>query len=200
MCKKEGISYTRFDYFGHGQSEGGFEDGSITIWKQNTIDIVKNVSGGTPQILVGSSLGGWLAILAALELKSLVNGIVGIAAAPDFTNDMQNALDASSVKALNSIGYLKLDRYGQQIKITKKLLEDGQKNLVLNQEAIDIDCKAVFLHGMSDNIVHYKKSIECAKKIASKDVEVTLLKDADHNMKDEKSLKVLSNSILTMVK
>ena len=146
--------WVKGDFFG--SSSGDFNNGNITIWKQDAADILKQVTNGVPQILVGSSLGGWIMCLVAMHFPDLVKGLIGIAAAPDFTAGMSKSLDKNAVAQLEKSDYITIDRCRQEIHTTKNLLEDGNKNLIFDQAQININCPTVLLHGMADDIVHYK--------------------------------------------
>jgi pimeloyl-ACP methyl ester carboxylesterase len=193
FCEDNGISFTRFDYFGHGMSDGDIKLGNISIWRDNAESILNDVTDGK-QILVGSSMSGWIMCLLAEKYPDKVKGLIGIAAAPDFTEDFYNSLDANGIKNLNEKKYITIDRYSEELIITKNLLDDGKNNLLFNRD-LNFNIPIILMHGMADNIVSYKKSIQLAEKISTKNIQVVLIKNADHNMKDPKSLEILSDSI-----
>lgn len=193
FCRKNDLSYTRFDYFGHGMSDGNFDDGNISIWLQNAECILNEVTDGE-QILIGSSMSGWMMCILAEKYPDRVKGLIGIAAAPDFTESIYNSLDENGLKLLNEKKYLAINRYEEELRITKNLLDDGKNNLILNR-SLKLNIPVVLMHGIADDIVSYGKSIELAEKIDAEDVTVILVKGADHNMKDTSSLEILSCEI-----
>ena len=200
FCKEHDISYTRFDYSGHGESKGEFLECNLSVWLQDAIDILCNVTNG-PQIIIGSSMGGWLMLLLALRYPERVHSLIGIAAAPDFTEGLANILNTEQKSQLQSDGYTFIQSAieGSPYLITNDLLDDGKKNFVLNQPSIKITAPVVLLHGMNDNIVQYQQSIKIADQLESDDVVVKLLKHVDHAMNDDKSLESLCGSIFSLL-
>ena len=182
-CKVRGQSFIRFDYFGHGQSGGRFIDGTITRWRDDAIAVLDATSEG-PQVLVGSSMGGWLMLLVALARPERVAGLVGIAAAPDFTEDlMWLAFDSSTRTLLETEGvYLEPSPYDPEpTPITMRLIEDGRKNLILGQ-AIPFSGPVRLIHGMDDPDVPWQHSVRTAEALTSRDVALTLIKGGDHRL------------------
>ena len=188
-CRRRGRAYVRFDYFAHGQSSGDFADGTISRWRDDAIAVIDSLTEG-PQILVGSSMGGWIMVLAALTRKERVAALVGIAAAPDFTTDLlpqrlteaqRCALDAEGRVVLPSpydpAGYL----------YTRALVEDGDRNLVLRGD-IGLACPVRLLHGMADEAVPWQQSLKLAERLQSTDVVLTLIKDGDHRLSRDADL------------
>jgi pimeloyl-ACP methyl ester carboxylesterase len=198
FCEKQGYNYVRFDYLGHGLSSGKFTDGTISKWLNNVLLIIDSIK--TPVILVGSSMGGWLALLSALARPKLVTGIISIAIATDFTEELiWQKMNPQTKQILDSKGIVDL---AQEMKsdyypITKELIEDGRKNLLLN-DSINIDIPIILLHGMEDKDVPYTYSIRTAQKLVSKQVTVVLTKSSDHRMSSDDDLKLLTESIQKM--
>jgi pimeloyl-ACP methyl ester carboxylesterase len=178
-----------FDYLGHGQSSGPFRDGTIGRWRDDVLAVLDALTQG-PQILIGSSMGGWLMLLAALARPERIAGLVGIAAAPDFTEDlMWDGMDAATRSRLAGEGEVSVPSdYGEEpYVITRALIEDGRQHLVL-RGPIAIDRPVRLLHGMADPDVPYQTSISLAEKLTSADVTVTLIKDGDHRLSREEDL------------
>src|SRR5580704_13722583 len=130
-CRRHGRAYVRFDYFAHGQSSGDFADGTISRWRDDAVAVIDSLSEG-PQILVGSSMGGWITVLAALARPDRVAALVGIAAAPDFTTDLlPTRLSDAQLRTLRDEGRIVLpspfDPAGYLY--TRALVEDGDRNL-----------------------------------------------------------------------
>jgi pimeloyl-ACP methyl ester carboxylesterase len=188
-CRGRGCAYVRFDYFGHGASSGDFADGTISRWRDDAVAVIDSLTDG-PQILVGSSMGGWIAVLAALARPERVKAMVGIAAAPDFTTDLlPRRLDAAQLRELEERGRIVMpseyDSAGYLY--TKALVEDGNRNLVLRGD-IALACPVRLLHGMADASVPWQQSLKLAECLTSADVAVTLVKDGDHRLSRDTDL------------
>ena len=121
FARKNKLSFIRFECRGHGKSDGKFEDFTISDWKKDLLDIIDNIAKG-PQILVGSSMGGWLMFLAAKARPSRVTGMVGLAAAPDYIDDFYNNLPVKKRKELNNKGFIKYSSYGFSYLVKKKYI------------------------------------------------------------------------------
>ncbi|WGJ62177.1 alpha/beta hydrolase [Wolbachia endosymbiont of Frankliniella intonsa] len=148
------------------------------------------------QIIIGSSMGGWLMLLTALQFPEKIAALIGISSAPDFIEDLIfKQLSGKQKEELGSKGVIDFTSEHCAYKITKNLIEDGRKNLLLNREAIDINCPVRLLHSINDKDVPYQTSLNLAEKIKSTDVEVHLIKSAEHNMSDNHSLKILFKTI-----
>jgi pimeloyl-ACP methyl ester carboxylesterase len=188
-CRRNRRAYVRFDYFAHGQSSGDFADGTISRWRDDAISVIDSLTEG-PQILVGSSMGGWIMLLAALARPERVAALVGIAAAPDFTTDLlPKRLTDTQMRTLYDAGRVVLpspyDPAGYLY--TRVLVEDGNRNLVL-RDAIPLNCPARLLHGMADESVPWQQSLKLAEQLAGSDVTLTLVKDGDHRLSRDKDL------------
>lgn len=198
FCQENDVALVLFDYFGHGQSSGDFTDYTISDWHKNCIRVINELTHGK-QIVIGSSMGGWLMLLAALQLPEKIAALIGISSAPDFTEGLIfNCLSNQQKEELNTKGVVDFASEHDQnciYKITKNLIEDGKKNLLLNKEAIDINCPVRLLHSINDKDVPYQTSLNLAEKLKSTDVEVYLIKSAEHNMSDNRSLKILFETI-----
>jgi len=180
---QRGCPYLRFDYSGHGASEGRFEDGTISAWLTDTLDVLDRLTEG-PQILVGSSMGGWLALLAALARPERVAGIVGIAAAPDFTEDLvASELNPDQRETLKREGVVYIDTpYGDKpYAFTQALIEDGRRHLLLNAP-IAVTCPVRLVQGYDDNDVPWEMAMAIMARIGDDDCAVTLIKDGDHRL------------------
>jgi pimeloyl-ACP methyl ester carboxylesterase len=181
-CRAAGRAYLRFDYLGHGASSGDFTDGTIGRWTEDAVAVLDGVTQG-PQVLVGSSLGGWLMLRVALARPERVAGLVGIAAAPDFTETMAADLDADEREALARDGVVERpSEYSEEpYRIARALIEDGRDHLVLNRP-IDIGCPVRLLQGMRDDAVPWQTAPRIAAQLTGDDVVVTLVKDGDHRL------------------
>jgi len=191
-----GHGFLRFDYRGHGQSTGRFEDGTIGRWRDDALAAIDALTEG-PQILVGSSMGGWIALLVALARPERVTGLVGIAAAPDFTEDLMWAeFDGDQRTALEQDGRLQLpSEYSEEPGIvTMELIEDGRGHLLL-RAPIPIRVPVRLLHGMRDPDVPYRHALTLADRLEGDDVQIRLIKDGDHRLSTGRDLAILSDTL-----
>jgi pimeloyl-ACP methyl ester carboxylesterase len=196
-----GRSFLRFDYSGHGQSHGAFVDGAISDWREDAAAVIEVLTEG-PQILVGSSMGGWIALLLARELGPRVAGFVGIAAAPDFTERMWEAefTLAERTILLEEGVFLRQSDYGDEpYPITLRLIEDGRQNLILNGP-LHLQMPVRLLQGSADNDVPPAVAISLFHHIASPDLRLTLVKDADHRFSSPPCLAMISEAIEDVVR
>ena len=191
-CREAGRAYVRFDYSGHGESSGEFADGTIGSWSEDAIAVLDAASEG-PQVLVGSSMGGWIMLLAALARPQRVAGLVGIASAPDFTEElMWRRFDDDIRRRLADTGvYHRPSEYDDEpYPITMKLIEDGRRHLLLERQ-IAIHCPVRLLHGMKDEDVPWTTAPRIAEKLLADDVRVLVIKDGDHRLsRDQDTLRI----------
>lgn len=196
-CRATGRAFVRFDTLGHGQSSGRFEDGTIGRWAEDTIAILDEVTEG-PQILVGSSMGGWLMLLAALARPDKVKGLLGIAPAPDFTEDLTwpEMTDAQREEVL-SRGFTQVpsDYDDSGYIFTKDLFEDGRRHLLLRNDTLPFHGPVRILHGLKDDAVPWQRSLTLMNKLASDDVEVTFIKNGDHRLSEPHDLDRLTATL-----
>lgn len=184
-----GRQYLRFDYSGHGASDGEFVDGCISVWRDDALAALASLTEG-PQIFVGSSMGAWIAALCLLNDPARVHAFVGIAPAPDFTEElmlptmpkgMRRRIDEDGQAALPSA-------YDEPPTIiTKKLIDDGKENLVL-RDGLPFEGPVRLLQGMADPDVPWRHAPRFAEAFKSDDVEITLIKDGDHRLSREVDL------------
>jgi len=196
FCLENNKSFVRFDYRGHGTSTGSFEESTISTWTMDTLSVIDSLTEG-PQILVGSSMGGWIMVLAALARKSLISALVGIAPAPDFTKRLlEDELNKEQLADLRQTGRAHIySPYSEEPYLfTKLLIEDGQKNLVLGG-TINLQCPVRLIHGLRDSSVPWKTSIKLAEALDASDVELTLMKHGDHRLSDPDSIEKLIQTV-----
>jgi len=183
-CQSQGVGFIRFDYLGHGQSSGRFEDGTIGRWRNDALAVLDQLTQG-PQILVGSSMGGWISLLLALARPQRIAGIVTIAAAADFTETLiWQRLPAEEQNRLRRDGiWHRPSEYSPDpYPISYRLIEEGRQHLLLNRDNIAINCPLRLLHGMQDADVPWQTSTAIAERINSEDVQVLLIKDGEHRL------------------
>lgn len=197
-CAAKGRAFTRLDYLGHGESTGDFTDGTIGRWAEDAIAVLDAIQG--PQILVGSSMGGWIMLLMALARPDRVAGLVGIAPAPDFTEDLMWPKFSEEVRTqIMETGRWDLPSpYDEEpTPITKKLIEDGRHCLVLRQE-IPLTCPVRLIHGLADPDVPWEVSLTIQQQIASSDVLLTFIKNGDHRLSDPVNLQRIVDTTLRL--
>jgi len=188
-ARQRGQAFLRFDYQGHGQSSGRFEDGNIGRWAADAVAALDALTAG-PQVLVGSSMGGWIMLLAALARSERVAALVGIAAAPDFTEDLMWRRFSAEVRAAierEGVYHLPSDYSESPYPITKHLIEEGRRHLLL-QGPIPLRCPVRLLQGQSDPDVPWQTALRLAEKLESDDLEVTLVKAGDHRLSEPRDL------------
>ena len=187
--------YTRFDYRGHGSSDGRFEDLSLSDWLADTLLVLDQAVEG-PAVLVGSSMGGWLMLLAALARPMQVKGLIGIAAAPDFTARlMRPALTAQQRHELATAGvFHEPSPYGEPLPITARLLDDGDRHLLLDGP-IAFDGPVHLLQGQEDPDVPWTTALDLATALTSRAVTVELVKDGDHRLSRPGDLKRIAAAV-----
>jgi pimeloyl-ACP methyl ester carboxylesterase len=184
-----GHDYLRFDYFGHGESSGDFLHGSITRWREDVLAVIDELTQG-PLILVGSSMGGWLALLAAVVRPERVQAMVLIAPAPDFTEAlMKPALSKAAHQALERDGvWMEPSEHDPAgYPITRLLLEDGARWSVL-PGPLGFKGPVRILQGAKDDSVPWRHAQELVAAIDSDDVHFTLIKDGDHRLSRPRDL------------
>ncbi len=190
-CRKAGRAFVRFDYQGHGQSSGAFEDGTIGLWLQDALAVIDRITEG-PQILVGSSMGGWISLLTATKRPGRVKALVGIAAAPDFTVRHWAELSEEAQRTIQSEGRLEVySDYGPDPYVfTKALFEDGWTNRV-NHQPIQLDVPVRLIQGTEDVDVPWQTAMSIADNLIGDDVEVILVPGGDHRLSRDIDLKRL---------
>ena len=196
FCRRRGRAFVRFDYFGHGASSGDATLGTIGRWTEDASAVLDSLTKGR-QILVGSSMGGWIAIRAALTHPERIHALVGIAAAPDFTEALLwPRLTEAQKRALKDTGAVTLpsehDPAGYTLR--RELFEDGKRHLVM-PGPIALDCPVRLLHGMRDEAVPWQTSISLAERLHSCEVLVILVKDGDHRLSSEADLVRLGRAL-----
>lgn len=195
-CAARGLGFLRFDYSGHGRSSGEFTDGTIGRWTEEAVAVIDHAGDG-PLILVGSSMGGWIMLLAALARPARVAGLIGIASAPDFTERLIWKASPEAARAeMMTRGRREVpSQYADTPTIlTRDLIEEGRRHLLLSGP-IGLRCPVRLLHGMADPDVPHGLSLELADRLVSDDVRVTLIKDGDHRLSRPEDLALLVQAV-----
>ena len=191
-----GRAFLRFDYSGHGASSGAFEDGCIGDWAADAMAAILTLTEG-PQVLVGSSMGGWTALLVARALPGRVAGLVGIAAAPDFTEDSlwagMSGAERAQMKATGRVA--RASEYSAAPYVfTRRLIEDGREQLVL-RSPLNLPFPVRLLHGTADADVPMSVALRLLDHATGADIRLTLVKGADHRFSTPECLDLIGQAI-----
>jgi pimeloyl-ACP methyl ester carboxylesterase len=185
----QGRAMLRFDYSGCGASGGEFEKQTLANWRGDVLAMMEDVLEERPVVLVGSSMGGWLMLLAALARPDQVKGMVGIAAAPDFT-----AWGFTQEQKMTILREGRLEEpspYGERPYVTSRAFWESGESFRLLPAPIGIDCPVRLLHGQADADVPWTYSLEVMRLLRSADVQATFIKDGDHRLSRDKDIALL---------
>ena len=189
-ARAKGHAYLRLDYSGCGASGGDFLAGSIGRWTDDALAVINHVWPQGEVLLVGSSMGGWIALLAGMALQKRLAGLVGIAAAPDFTVWGLKVGEAER-RQLDSQGFFtRPSDYGEPYRYSRTLIEDSRRQLLLDGQ-IAITAPVRLLHGQRDDAVPWRLSLDIAARLESEEVQVRLIKDGDHRLSREADIATL---------
>jgi pimeloyl-ACP methyl ester carboxylesterase len=201
LAERQGRACLRFDYSGHGESEGAFADGTVGLWAEQAVALFRAQTQG-PQIVVGSSMGGWIALLLARALAQLgesarLAGMVLIAPAVDFTEELiwpRLPEEARRTIAAEDRWLRPADAYGEAYPLTKALFEDGKVNSLFGRE-IRTHCPVAILQGMEDPDVPWRHAMRLMESLASDPATIALIKDGDHRLSRPQDLAALAKAI-----
>ena len=196
FCRAQRRAFTRFDYSGHGASSGDFADGTIGLWAEDALSIVDRATAG-PLLVVGSSMGGWIMLLVALARPERVAGLIGVAAAPDFTADLLLPhATPEQRRALADQGPLDaaFGVWRRSLPVTRRLLEEAERHLVL-RAPLAIKCPVHLLHGQRDPDVPWQTALRLAERLQSDDVTIELIKAGDHRLSSAPDLARITAAI-----
>jgi pimeloyl-ACP methyl ester carboxylesterase len=195
-CRAQGRPFLRFDQFGHGQSSGAFTDGTLGRWAEDTAAVLDGLCEG-PQVVVGSSMGGWVMLLAALARPQKVAGLLGIAPAPDFTEDLTwHELNEEQRAAVlrDGVVHIPSDYSDQPYSFSKALFDDGRQNLLL-RGPIAYRGPVRILHGQQDEAVPWQRSLTLIDALESDDVACTFIKRGDHRLSEPEDLRRMASTL-----
>jgi len=195
-CAKVGYRFLRFDYRGHGQSSGDFKEGTIGAWFEDTCVVFDQLTEG-PQIIVGSSMGGWLGLMLAMKKPERVKALVGVAAAPDFTEDLmwlRLSPDQRAQMERNGFMVEEMAPPDEQAPITLRLIEEARQHLLL-RAVIPVTCPVRLLQGLHDVDVPWQHTLRILENIAHDDVRALFIKDGDHRLSRPPDLNALWRTV-----
>jgi pimeloyl-ACP methyl ester carboxylesterase len=194
-ARRRGQAYLRFDYFGHGASSGAFADGTISRWLDDALVVLDRLCDG-PQVLVGSSMGAWIAVLAARVRPEKIGGLLLIAPATDFTESLIWARMTPDMRraVMENGHWQRPSAYGDgPYPITRALIEDGRKHLLLDGP-ISVDCPVHIVQGMQDPDVPFEHAMKLVERLSG-DPVLTLIKQGDHRLSTAADLQRIENAL-----
>lgn len=194
-ARAQGRAFLRFDCSGHGLSSGRFEEGCIGDWFADACAAIMALTEG-PQVVIGSSMGGWLALLVARAMPGRLAGLVTIAAAPDFTEDgFWAGFDAAQKAELETRGFVELPSdYGAPYHVSRRLIEDGRDHLVL-RAPLRLPFPVRLLQGSADTAVHPDRAVTLFHHLEGPDIRLTLVKGADHRFSEPEHLRLIEGAV-----
>ena len=190
-----GLDFLRFDYSGHGESSGAFTDGCIGDWAEDAAEAIGALTEG-PQILIGSSMGGWVSLLMARQMPERIAGLITIAAAPDFADAMQAEFTPEQRQEMEQTGQVARpsDYSDEPYIITRRLIEDGFEQRVLDRP-LDLPFPVRMLQGTADTDVDMSVALRLLDHAQGPDIRLELLKGADHRFSDTQALAALEQAL-----
>ena len=192
-AKKNKLAFIRFNCRGHGTSDGKFEDFTISDWKNDIIDVLDNLTKG-PQILIGSSMGGWLMFLASKARPKRIKGLIGIATATDFGDVLYNSLNKKNINEIKTKGITKYSSYGFSYFIKSKFFKEANKNNILKKK-FKYNKPLILIHGIKDDVVSADMPNKIMKIVTGNNVSIIYLKSSDHRLSKPKDLIIINNAI-----
>ena len=198
FCIAEGISFTRFDYVGHGKSSGTIQEGSLARWLENALFIVDNVPK-EPQILVGSSMGGWL-MLHAAQRTTKVCGLLGINIGADFPSILYDRMTPEERKVLDNTGAVHFNCSTEfpDVFLSKALVDESEKFRITNP--LHMKCPVMLIHGLQDALIPWTVSLSIQRLISSDTVILSLVKDGDHSFHRPADLSLVLHSLTLLIR
>ncbi len=198
QCAVRGQGYLRFDYSGHGASDGKFEDGTIGCWLEDGVDILDHIAAA-PVLVVGSSMGGWIALLLARARAGTVQGVLGIAAAPDFSEDLFAGLRPEQQEEMMNTGHVSVpnDYSDEPYYYSRDFYEEAKNHLLLNQRQ-SVDFPMRFIQGMQDKDVPWEMAANIQKNYVGADVDVIFVDDGDHRLSRPEDLELINRELMDL--
>ena len=197
---KNKLGFLALEYLGHGKSSGKFTKGNISIWTKNVKLLIKKIVRKKSIVLIGSSMGSWLALNQFKYFKNQIKGFVGIGSAPEFlTRLMWNKFPQKIRQEIQKKGIVNIKNGGYEYPITKQLIEDGRKNKVLSKK-IPLKIQVSMFHGKNDEVVPVVFSRKVLKIFPKAKKNLTIIKKGDHSLSDAKSLKLIKSQLTKIIK
>jgi len=190
---RQGRAMLRLDYGGCGESEGEFTDGTLASWRDDARCVIDNMVPEGPLIIVGSSMGGWLALLLARDLGPRVKGLIGLAAAPDFTHWGFDEVQKATLRRDGRL--VEPSPYGEQPYVTTLAFWESGEALRVLESQIGIDCPVRLLQGQMDADVPWQTAVRLAAQLRSGDVQTILVKDGDHRLSRPQDISLLIDTV-----
>ena len=197
-CLKSGLGFVRFDYAGHGSDKENFEKTDFEIWKNQVFEIIEDVIPDS-FIVAGSSMGGWLALLAALKYQERCKGLIGLAPAPNFIKRFSALIGEDQKRDLKEKGRIIVANNDFSYTITERFVETALASCLSEDEPWRINCPVHIIQGMQDASVPWREALKIAEKITSEKTEVKLLKASNHRLNDDEAIYELKSSIANLV-
>lgn len=199
-CRARGQTFVRYDYSGHGQSGTDFMDCTVSTWLADSEAVIDTLLTG-PVIVVGSSLGGWLALLLAQRRPQRVAGLVLLAPAPDFPEDIWNLeFGTEERRHVETTGvFYRPSSYGDPYPLTRALFQDAKNHLLLDKRSV-YPCAIHILHGKADPDVPWQKSERIMEQSMAPSIRVTWIDDGDHRLSRDQDLKLLDDTVVEMLR
>lgn len=196
-ARNRGQAFLRFDYFAHGASEGNFAEATVGRWREDALAAIAILPADAKLVLVGSSMGGWIMLSIASQLRARLAGLVGIAVAPDFTQDLiwpeLSPAEQAEIKRTGRL--LQPSQYSDEPNLlTLRLIEEGANHLVLNKP-LAVDCPVQLLHGTKDPDVPWQHSLRTLEHLQTPRGLLTLVKDGDHRLSTESDIRLLIETV-----
>ena len=195
QCAARGQAYVRFDYSGHGQSGGEFEEGTIGQWLDDALAILDHVMNESV-VLVGSSMGGWIALLVARARAGVIDGLVGIAAAPDFTEEIYCRLNGAQRQELeeNGTAYVENDYSDEPYAFTKVFYQEAKSHLLLGEVRV-VNYPIRLIQGGQDKDVPWQTAIKIQKVYEGAESDIVIIEDGDHRLSRSDDLEIIDKEI-----
>ena len=199
QCRERGCGYLRLDYSGHGLSGGRFDEGSIGAWAQDAVDVINHVVHiDTPLVLVGSSMGGWMAFLVAQKLNHRIEAMIGIAAAPDFTEEIYSRLNQEQRSNLETQGYALVpnDYSDEPYRFSRDFYEEAKQHLILNKD-INFDFSMTLVQGKQDKDVLPNTPQKIRSSLDKDDIKIVFVEEGDHRLSRPEDLDLITQEIFS---
>ena len=199
FSKKNNLGFLALEYSGHGKSSGKFTDGNISKWSKETSYLIKKIVKKNKIILIGSSMGAWIALNQILKFKKQVRGFIGIGSAPEFLeNLMWKKFSVNMKKEIRKKGIINLKHGDYEYPITYQLIKDGRKNKILKKKIYE-ELKVVLIHGSKDTSVPVTYSRKVLKIFKTNKKKLVIIKNGDHSLSSPKYLKILKRELSLIV-